>query len=70
MKEIFNRIELQGKSYEVIVATKYGTQLCAASGDMIFHTEPLLNTGLNGLHIFREVGKENGQRKISNKRRS
>ena len=68
MKNIFNQIELQGKSYDVIVATKYGSSLCSASGDMIFHTEPLLNTGMNGLHILREVKPDISIRKSSNKR--
>lgn len=69
-KNIFNQVELQGKTYEVIVRTRYGSSLCSASGDMIFHTEPLLNTGMNGLHVLREVGSNNPQRKTSNKRRS
>lgn len=41
-KNIFNQIEIQGKSYSVIVATRFGTQLCSASGDMVFHTTPIL----------------------------
>lgn len=66
-KNIFNRVELQGKTYDVIVATKYGSQLCSASGDLVFHTEPLVNTRNNGLHILREVKLK---RKLSKKRRS
>ena len=67
MKILFDQIELQGKSYNVIVTTKFGTQLCSASGDMVFHTQPLLTTGIT--QINSKENNNNPFRKISNKRR-
>lgn len=64
MKDLFNQIELQGKSYSVIVTTKFGSQLCSASGDLVFHTQPLLNHAIENIQT-----KENPFRKLSSKRR-
>lgn len=66
MKNIFKQIEFQGKSYSVIVATKFGTQLSSASGDMVFHTSSIYNSAIDTLNTR---GKENQFRKLSSKRR-
>lgn len=65
--KIFEQISIRDVKYEVIVRTRYGTQLCSASGDLVFHTQPLLTTGL--VQINSKENFNNSLRKISNKRR-
>ena len=43
MKNIFDRIDISGINYQVVVTTRFGSTLCSQSGDLVFHTTPILN---------------------------
>lgn len=68
MNDLFERKEIDGISYNIIVSTKFGQTLCTASGDNIFHTTPILKKGLENLNSFR-INISKSKIKLSNKRR-
>jgi len=65
MKEFFKRTEIAGIQYSVIVSTKFGATLSTSSGDNVFHTTPLLKSGIEDINSYRDKSKT----KLSNKRR-
>ena len=72
MKNIFERKEIAGIQYNVIVNTKFGSTLSTSSGDNVFHTTPLLKTGIEDINSYRDKSNLPAGRqgtKLSNKRR-
>ena len=65
MENVFERKEIAGIQYNVIINTKFGSTLCTSSGDNVFHTSPLLKTGIEDINSYRDKSKT----KLSNKRR-
>lgn len=69
MKELYEyeRKELFGVQYNIIVATRFGTTLSSCSGNNILHSTPLLKSGIEEINSTRGPTTRNNQ--LSNKRR-